>query len=171
MRGPSDELVVQLAYRKTHKGNLPIENCIDVISVGSGFLRFLELARSVQKRVLVLTDNDGNPAGLNMKYKDYSGCTNIKISFVDEVHSPNDPNNVDPDKKLNWNTLEAEILRANGLDPLNRILDTTCQDEAYLLRHMEGHKTETALKLFDKYESVNVPECIREGLEWLDDGR
>jgi len=37
---------------------LPIEDGIDVISVGTSFLRFLELAEKVEKKIAVITDND-----------------------------------------------------------------------------------------------------------------
>lgn len=167
VEGPSDELVVQLAYRKTHEGKLPIEDGTDVISVGSGFLRFLELASAIQKRVLILTDNDRKPKELREKYRDYYERPNIMISFVDEIHDSVDPNNVDPEKKLNWNTLEAEVLRANDLDVINSILSKSCPDEASLLKYMESNKTEVALALFENYESVNVPEYITRGLEWI----
>ncbi len=168
VEGPSDELVVQLAYRKTHEGRLPIEDGIDVIAVGSGFLRFLELASAIQRRILVLTDNDGHPERLKNKYQAYFDRPNVNISFVDAVHSPNDPNEVDPEKKLNWNTLEAELLRANGLDAINFVLGKSYPDEASLLKYMEGNKTEVALALFEAYESVDVPDYITKGLGWID---
>lgn len=171
VEGPSDELIVQLAYRKTHDGRLPVEDGIDIISVGSGFLRFLELAYAIRKRVLVLTDNDGKPEALKEKYKNYSSCQEIKISYVDTVYPRNDPNGVDPGNRLNWNTLEAEILRANGLKETSSILGKSYEDEATLLKFMENNKTETALKLFASYESVVVPQYIKDGLEWLDDGQ
>lgn len=168
VEGPSDELVVQLAYRKTHEGRLPIDDGIDVISVGSGFLRFLELATAIQARVLVLTDSDGKPEKLKTKYQAYSSSSSIEVSFVDEVYQPNDPEGVDPDKKLNWNTLEAEVLRANGLDAINSILGKSYPNEASLLKYMEGNKTEVALALFEDCESVEVPEYISKGLKWID---
>ena len=169
VEGPSDELVVQLAYRQTHEGRLPIDDGIDVISVGSGFLRFLELANAIQARALVLTDNDGDPEKLKLKYQAYSGSLNVEVSFVDVVHQPNDPNGIDPEKKLNWNTLEAEVLRANGLDATNSMLGKHYPYEASLLKYMEGNKTEVALALFEDYESVVVPEYISKGLRWIDD--
>lgn len=171
VEGPSDELVVQLAYRKTHNGRLPIEDGVDVISVGSGFLRFLGLADAAQKRVLVLTDNDKKPKALHKKYQSYDMHPSIKVSFVEEVYDPNDPNGIDRDNKLNWNTLEAEIIRSNGMVNVNALLDKDHPDEASLLKYMESHKTEVALKLFDAYEKVSIPEYIASGLGWLDDGR
>ena len=64
VEGPSDELIVQKAYRDKTKGKLkerlPIEDEVDVISVGTSFLRFLEIATKIRKPVAVVTDNDGD---------------------------------------------------------------------------------------------------------------
>ncbi|KXB63516.1 ATP-dependent endonuclease [Olsenella sp. DNF00959] len=169
VEGPSDELIVQLAYRKKHAGRLPIEDGIDVISVGSGFLRFLELASAIRKRVLVLTDNDGNPESLKAKYCDYSGLEFVKISYVEEIRPANDPNNVDPERKINWNTLEAEMLEANGFGNMKKLLGREDDCEARLLKHMEGNKTDTALTLFDADSAVVIPKYIDDGLGWLDE--
>jgi putative ATP-dependent endonuclease of the OLD family len=53
---------------------LPIEDGIDVISVGTSFLRFLEIAEKINKPVAVITDNDGDVAALSKKYADYLGA-------------------------------------------------------------------------------------------------
>ena len=71
VEGDSDELVVQKAYQSQNNGRLPIEDQIDVISVGTSFLRFLELADALKLSVAVVTDNDGDVAGLEKKYADY----------------------------------------------------------------------------------------------------
>lgn len=168
VEGPSDELIVQLAYRQTHNSRLPIEDGIDVISVGSGFLRFLEIAKSIRKRVLVLTDNDGDTAALDKKYADFSSVDYVHLGYVRKEFEPDDPNDVDPDKKLNWNTLEAEMLRANDLERLEDILGRKGDCNASLLKYMEGNKTDTALALFDAGEKVGIPEYISEGIRWLD---
>ncbi|WP_395762948.1 ATP-dependent nuclease [Elizabethkingia anophelis] len=60
VEGDSDELVVQKAFMVNNDGKLPIEEGIDVISVGTSFLRFLEIAEKIGKDVAVVTDNDGN---------------------------------------------------------------------------------------------------------------
>ena len=48
VEGDSDELIVQKAYQDQNKGRLPIEDEIEVISVGVSFLRFLEVAEKLQ---------------------------------------------------------------------------------------------------------------------------
>lgn len=58
--GPSDELIVQRAYKYLH-GKLPIEDGIDVLCVrGLSFKRFLDIAKLLGTRTTVVTDNDGD---------------------------------------------------------------------------------------------------------------
>lgn len=169
VEGPSDELIVQLAYLQTHNNRLPIEDGIDVISVGSGFLRFLEIASSIEKRVLVLTDNDGDTDALDRKYSDYFSDDHVYLGYVRDEYKPDDPTGIDPDKKLNWNTLEAEMLRKNGFESLKKILGREDDCKANLLKYMESNKTDTALKLFDAGENVLIPDYISDGIGWLDE--
>ncbi|MBQ3308669.1 MAG: AAA family ATPase [Aeriscardovia sp.] len=172
VEGPSDELIVQLAYRQKHN-KLPIEEGIDVISVGSGFLRFLVLACAIGKPVLVLTDNDGDPGSLRKKYEDYREKPNVKISYDEQIYLPEDPiedpNNIDSKrKKLNWNTLEAEMIRKNGRETVNSVLEKAYGDNYTLLSHMESNKTDTALRFFDSDKHIGIPDYIANGLTWLD---
>ncbi len=169
VEGPSDELIVQLAYRNSHNGRLPIEDGIDVVSVGSGFLRFLELASVVERRVLVLTDNDDNPEAVAKKYDAYSDCDFIKISYVKDVYRPSAEDGDDPKLGLNWNTLEAEMLRANGFERVESLLGRSKDSSnATLLKYMESNKTDTACKFFDAGSSVSIPSYIADGIGWLD---
>ena len=73
VEGDSDELVVQRAYMDANSGRLPIQDGIDVISVGTAFLRFLELASALKIPVAVVTDNDGDTAAVEKKYRRIQG--------------------------------------------------------------------------------------------------
>src|SRR5690554_361034 len=82
VEGDSDELVVQKAFMVNNDSKLPIEKGVDVISVGTSFLRFLEIAEKIGTKVAVVTDNDGDIEALNKKYENYLGDNakpNIKI--------------------------------------------------------------------------------------------
>ena len=68
VEGDSDELIVQKAYMMSHDGRLPIQDGIDIISVGTAFLRFLEIADKLHKDTAVITDNDGDITALERKY-------------------------------------------------------------------------------------------------------
>lgn len=160
VEGDSDELVVQKAYANLHAGRLPIEDGIDVISVGTSFLRFLEIAAYLEKPVAVVTDNDGDPSALDSKYSQYLGgqCSrHIKICFDRSV----DTGGLCPrGKPFNYNTLEPKLLKANGLEQMNRILGTRhgTVDEMHI--HMRANKTDCALKVFTTEEDIAFPQYI-----------
>lgn len=63
VEGASDELIFQRAY-KDKNNKLPIEDEIEVISAGTSFLRYLELSEKLNKKIIIITDNDGKPKNL-----------------------------------------------------------------------------------------------------------
>ena len=155
VEGPSDELVVQKAYLKI-KGRLPIEDEVDVISVGTSFLRFLEIAEKIKKPVAVVTDNDGDfYAKITKKYAMYATSPTIKVY-------------ADPREGLP--TLEPQIVAANTdrLDLLRDILGLEpageYPDETSISDYMKKNKTAVALKLFDTDADVNFPQYILEAI-------
>ncbi len=81
VEGDADELVVQRAYMDANEGKLPIDDEIDVISVGLSFLRFLELATALKIPVVVATDNDGDTAAVERKYAKYKDVDHIRICY------------------------------------------------------------------------------------------
>lgn len=156
VEGDSDELVVQKAFMVSNDGKLPIEKGVDVISVGTSFLRFLEIAEKIGTKVAVVTDNDGNVEALNKKYENYLGDKakqNIKICFDSTV------DNGDL-QDFNYNTLEPKFLKANSRELLNKVLGTTYQTDDELQKYMKANKTECALKIFETQETLNFPQYI-----------
>lgn len=161
VEGDSDELVIQKAFMVENDNKLPIEKGIDVISVGTAFKRFLEIAEKINTKVVVVTDNDGNIEALEKKYKNYLGekqKPNIKICFDNNVHK----GSLD---KFNYNTLEPNILRANNLEIMNKILSKKYKNEDELLKFMEEKKTECALKIFETKEPINFPQYILDAIK------
>ncbi len=151
VEGPSDELIVQRAYKDRHR-KLPLENGVDIISVGSlAFKRFLEIAAILKLDVRVVTDNDGNVAALKNKYADYINGTHPTIVIC-----------YDEDKK--YETLETQILKVNSREKLNSILKKTFQDDESLLKYMKLNKTDCALKMFESSENWVTPEYIENAI-------
>lgn len=160
VEGDSDELIVQKAFLLANDGRLPIEKGVDVISVGTAFLRFLEIAKKLKRPVAVVTDNDGNPGAVKEKYVEYldaSPSNPIQIFFDQYV----DTGNLEiGGKKFNYNTLEPKLLKANSLIALNKIFATNYDDIDDLHKFMKKNKTQCALKIFDTKEDINFPEYI-----------
>jgi len=164
VEGDSDELVVQKAYMCLHNGRLPIEDKVEVISVGLSFLRFLEIAEKINKRVVIITDNDGNITSLESKYSNYIGVNKKETigifydSVVDECENINN-------EQFNCNTLEPKIAKENGLDNMNKILGKNYSNENDLHKFMKNNKTECALRLFNYQGKIIFPKYILDAIK------
>lgn len=165
VEGDSDELIVQKAYTGTFEEKLPIEDGIDVISVGTSFLRFLEIANKLDKKVAVVTDTDGDLSALNTKYSNYLGANkkaNIEICFDSII----DPRTQIQGKDFNFNTLEPKFFAANGLKKMNSILGTSYETEENMLTHLRANKTDSALKIFSSQEIMAFPSYIQTAINF-----
>lgn len=162
VEGPSDELVVQRAYRDKHE-KLPIENSIDVISAYNlYFLRFLEIADKLALNVCVVTDNDGDVSALQNKYAAYLNRPNIKICFDSNVDSF--PTEIEG-KPYNCNTLEPKLLKSNSLQVFNGVLSKSFSKDEDLLKYMKSNKTDCALAIFKSETKINYPQYILDAIK------
>lgn len=160
VEGDSDELIVQKAYMQQNQGKIPIEDGIDVISVGTSFLRFLEVAEKVNKEVVVVTDNDGDPDAVKRKYAEYLGDNskeNITICFDESVENGSI-------EGFNYNTLEPKLAQANGRAAMNAILETSYDTDDELHKFMKSNKTNCALIIFDTEQTVQFPQYILDAI-------
>lgn len=148
VEGPSDELIVQKGFRQRH-GSLPLEQGVEVISVGTSFKRFLDIARLLKLDVSIVRDNDGDPDGKKALFGDYEAHETIHIHI---------------DGDASARTLEPQIVKANGLQKLNQMLGTVFATEAELSDHMEANKTDTALTLFGHADELAIPGYISDAI-------
>ncbi|QYA94402.1 ATP-dependent endonuclease [Streptomyces anulatus] len=151
VEGPSDELVVQRAYKDVH-GVLPAEDGVDVINVrGLSFKRFLDIAALLdQNRVAVITDNDGkDPAVVHNGFVAYAPFPNISI-------------HVGANSAIK--TLEPQLYKANSLAVMNTVLGKNFESEDDLLTYMKNNKTTCALAIFESAHTINMPEYIRDAV-------
>ena len=160
VEGDSDELIVQKAFMAKNEGKLPIQRGVDVISVKLTFLRFLEIAEKVSKKVAVVTDNDGNyKNNIKKKYREYKKSENIKI-FAD--------------KRKKLNTLEPQFLDANKeqwevLLTALKIDAEKYDTEKKVLKYMKSNKTKWALNVFETEEDVKFPKYIKKVVKWCNE--
>lgn len=169
VEGDSDELVVQKAYMDANRGRLPVEDGIEVISVGISFLRFLEIAAIIDKPTCVVTDNDGDIAAIQKKYSAY-----LEVNKKPHIDICFDPI-VDTGKLMvgtksyNYNTLEPKLLKENGRANLNAVLGTECTSDDELRIYMRANKTDCALKVFNYTNtaalSVRYPQYILDAIK------
>jgi putative ATP-dependent endonuclease of OLD family len=160
VEGPSDELIIQRAYKDKYEIGLPIENEIDVISVGLTFKRFLEVADLIHKPVAVVTDNDNDyKNNILRRYEKFRDSETIEI-FAD--------------KRDDLNTLEPQIVDANSknLGLLCGILgiDENVYNTIELIsNYMIENKTKCALKIFNAKKSIIYPKYIDDVIDWCNE--
>lgn len=161
VEGPSDELIVQRAFKDKY-GVLPIEKGVDVISVrGLSFKRFLDISKKLDKKVAVVTDNDGKyDEKIKNKYKDYTDITCIRICASD-----ND----------DLKTLEPQFVYANKdeLDKLRSSIGIKKEDYPTLESiggYMEDNKTDWALEVFKARKQFAYPTYITDAINWVYEG-
>jgi putative ATP-dependent endonuclease of OLD family len=164
VEGDSDELILQKAYTINNSGKLPIEDEIDVISVGTSFLRFLEIAEKLKIKVAVVTDSDGDIRALESKYSNYlvpNDKANISIHF-DRTDDDGPLNQ--GGSKFNYNTLEPKIIKINGATKINTVLGKSLSENDLHI-HMRANKTESALKIFETTEEFSIPQYILDAIQ------
>lgn len=144
VEGPSDELIVQKGYYQKH-GCLPLEQGVEVVSVGTSFKRFLDIARLLDLDVSVVRDNDHDPDGKRALFDGYQTVESIHI-------------HIDGDAEAY--SLEPQLIKANGREKLNKMLGAVFATDAELLDFMETNKTESALTLFEHQDDLVLPEYI-----------
>lgn len=149
VEGPSDELIIQRAYLDKN-GRLPIDDGIDVISVGLSHKRFLDLAIKLKRRVWVVTDNDGKTLQ-QVKERFAKYLTEECVS----IHTGDDP-------KLN--TLEPQIVAVNTLVTLNSVFQTEYTSKDSILEYMLADKTGAALAIFESSHGIVMPDYLLEAL-------
>lgn len=160
VEGDSDELIFQRAYMDSNSGRLPIEDCVDVISVKLSFERFLQIAEKIEKPVAVITDNDGDYDNkIAKKYKNYENIKCIKI-FAD--------------KRNELNTLEPQFADANNEDLDNLCSVIGVDHNKYnsveeLSKYMENNKTKWALKVFESKNTVQYPKYLYDAVSWCNE--
>jgi len=152
VEGASDELVVQKAYKDTHKKS-PLEDGVDVITVrGLAFKRFLEIAKLLEIKTHVITDNDGDVEAVRGKYADFDDCDYIQIHYDEDVEAK---------------TLEHQLLKANGLKGMNEILDKSFSTKDEMLGFMTAsdNKTDNALKILKTEKTFTIPLYIKNAIK------
>ena len=149
VEGPSDELIVQKAYKQKHD-KTPLENGVEIITVNSlAFKRFLEIAQQLELDVTVITDNDGDADAVANKYATFATVDNIRVCYSIDNALP---------------TLEPHLLDVNGLEKMNMLLGRNDPGDETMLNWMKNNKTDAALKIATSDADFIVPDYIENAI-------
>lgn len=156
VEGNAEYILLDSFYKKIREAEM-YEEGIAMISVGGlAFKRYLEIAQELDKKVAIITDNDGNyRENIEEKYQNYIS-DNIKIfapreaniyTFEVSIHGENE-------------TFLEEHLRNNHMS--NGILPYMLKNKAEA-----AFRILTILEENDNYDSFAIPEYISEAFEWI----
>ncbi|HEU5472705.1 MAG TPA: AAA family ATPase [Actinophytocola sp.] len=151
VEGPSDEIVFERFYRDQFQRR-PIEDGIDVLSMrGLSFKRCLELAAALDKRCVVLRDNDGqSPEVLRAGLAHYLDGTRREVFIGAPSHG---------------HTLEPQLLHANSDANARRVLRITSQADT--ATWMTNNKTDAAIRIADSSHNLTPPEYIADAVKFI----
>ena len=156
VEGNAEYILMEKFFEMIHSKK-PEDFNVSIISVdGLSFERYLEIAACfVDKKVVVITDNDSDYAGnVQSKYRSYQRFQNIKVS-----------SDLDNDNQ----TFEICIYKNN-----KGLLDSSGLTKSKNLQgYMLREKAEFALRLLEHLETDNIskkfiiPNYIKEAIEWI----
>ena len=156
VEGNAEYILMEKFFEMIHSKK-PEDLNVSIISVdGLSFERYLEIAACfVDKKVVVITDNDSDYAGnVQSKYSSYQQFQNIKVS-----------SDLDNDNQ----TFEICIYKNNKALLDSSGLTKSKDLQGYMLRE----KSEFALRLLEHLETDNIskkfiiPNYIKEAIEWI----
>lgn len=155
VEGPTEYLLLPKIYEQTNHTTLE-EDKITVISCnGISYKRYLQVAEFTNKKVLVLTDNDGKPERIQEEL-DITGSQQ-------RVYMSQDT------KERTWevcfyNQNKEKLTKLLGGERRSR-KPTTSED--VILKRMLDHKVETAYKMFLSNTQFRIPDYITDALQWI----
>ena len=156
VEGNAEYILMEKFFEMIHSKK-PEDLNVSIISVdGLSFERYLEIAACfVDKKVVVITDNDSDYAGnVQSKYSSYQQFQNIKVS-----------SDLDNDNQ----TFEICIYKNNKALLDSSGLTKSKDLQGYMLRE----KAEFAFRLLEHLETDNIskkfiiPNYIKEAIEWI----
>lgn len=151
------EFILLDSFYKHLRGKEMYEEGIAMISVGGlSFKRYLELSKELDKKVAIITDNDGN----------YSENIEDKYQYYESDHVQ-----VFAPKEAHISTFEISIQDDN-----NSFLEEYVQNSRMtngVNEYMLSNKSEAAFRILntleenDTYNQFKIPDYITEAFTWI----
>lgn len=161
VEGATEHLLLPKLYLQKYTDSSLEKDTIDIIACnGLSYKRYLQIAEALEKKVAVLTDNDGKQAKITECAEYNKTKTNINV-FV--------PDNVDD---FTW---ESSIKKSNSaliskivtIDPKAKYLVHGKELEDKVLAYMLNNKVEVAMRMIDIGEAISIPKHVEELFEWI----
>lgn len=162
VEGPTEAMLVPYLFKQEFNAEVAEEQ-IDIISCnGLSYGRYLEIAKSMGKKVAVITDNDGSDE---------------KIVSINEFNNTNALQHVFTDSSKDRFTWEKCLFEDNETNTAFCSLISLPDGAEYKIkgqenerievRYLENHKVEISYKIIDNKITIAVPQYMKEALTWI----
>lgn len=159
VEGPTEFLLVPKFFKEFYKESLDSFG-INIISCsGVSYKRYIDIANKMNKKVVIITDNDKNETNIIEKNKFNNEHEKIKI-FMDE--SIENWTWESCFYNLNKEKFDELIVTENGANYLFH-----GQDYGKILGKMLNNKVDTAFIMYNSEYSFTIPDYIKKALEWI----
>jgi recF/recN/SMC N domain protein len=153
VEGDSEYILLEKMYEIVNSSS-PSQDEIMVVSVsGLSFKRYLNVAKELNKKVVVITDNDGNyQKNVVERYQEYEDCKEIKVLSQEDS---------------NMYTFEVSLFNQNQDWIKSKRITKSPNIQDWML----NNKSESAIRILEKLEDntdgFKVPDYIRQAVKWI----
>lgn len=158
VEGNTEYMLIPNFYKRIYNRDIELDNIYIISAAGLGYKNYIEIAKKLNKKLGVLTDNDKKQE---------------KIEEIQKFNTKNDKIKIFTDEELDRWTIEVCLYKENK-DKIDKILDI--DPKANYLFHgvdygkeigkMLNNKTEIAYKLLEVTDII-IPNYIKEAMEWI----
>lgn len=155
VEGDAEYILLNDFYKKTYTSSMYLDNITLIACGGKTFKRYIELAKILDKKTAIITDND----------EDYKN--NIITNYQDLVNDKVDIFS-DTDDKLY--TFEV-VLHSCNTEFLEDKIENGHMNNG-VLNFMLNNKAEAAFRILtvlddEGYDNFNIPKYIKDAFEWI----
>lgn len=158
VEGNTEYMLIPNFYKRIYNRDIDLDDIFVISAAGLGYKNYIEIANKLNKKLVVLTDNDKKQEKINEINSFNETNTKIKI-FTDT-----DINRWTIEVCL-YNDNKAKLDEIIEIDP-NADYRFHGEDYGKKLGKMLNNKAEMAYKLL-KIEELVVPSYIREAMKWI----
>ena len=165
VEGKTEYLLLSLLYEQYYKKSLDEDN-ITIISLnGLSYNNYLDIMNDNDKKIAVITDNDGKQSKIEQAIKVNNVSHNIKFfmgktieDWTWEVCFYN----------INSKVHEEIIIINESADyPVKEYKDGRSNNLSTVLRKMINSKSESAYTILTSDRTFNIPDYVKEAFEWI----
>lgn len=158
VEGNTEYMLIPEFYKNAYGESLDKSEIYIISAAGLGYKNYIEIAKILNKKVVVITDNDKKQE---------------KIDEIDSFNRKNKNINIFTDKDINRWTIEV-CLYLDNKEKMEEIIDYNPKydylfnekDYGKVLGKMLNNKTDTAYKLINE-RNIVIPNYIKEAMEWI----